>query len=144
MERRGSLTPKQIELVKSSWQKVLPIADTVSELFYSRLFELDPSVRHMFPDDMFGQRRTLIALLGRVVASLHRLDDVLPDIRALGVRHVGYGVRDEHYPTVRAAMLWTLEQGLGDFWTDDLRVAWAEVYGVMGETMKEGAVSDAA
>ena len=133
------MTPEQIELIKSSWSKVLPIADTAADLFYDRLFEIAPQARGLFPEDMAGQKKALLAMLGRVVASLNNLSDIVPQVQDLGVRHIGYGAAPTHYAIVGEALLWTLEKGLGDEWNEDLKNAWATAYGVLSSTMIDAA-----
>jgi hemoglobin-like flavoprotein len=129
----------QIELVQSSFAQVLPIADDAATLFYNRLFELDPSLRPLFRGDMQEQGRKLMAMIGAVVSGLKNLDRIVPGVRALGSRHVAYGVRDEHYDIVGAALLWTLAKGLGEGFTDDVRDAWTTAYTLLATVMKDAA-----
>lgn len=138
------MNPKQIELVQSSFAQVAPIADVAASLFYQRLFELDPSLRPMFRGDMTEQGKKLMTMIGSVVGNLRHLDRLVPGVRALGARHADYGVRDEHYDTVGAALLWTLGQGLGEAFTDDVHDAWAAAYTLLAETMKDAAAEAAA
>jgi hemoglobin-like flavoprotein len=133
------MTPQQIQVVQTTWKMVVPIADTAASLFYDRLFVLDPSLVPMFGNDMAEQRRRLMTMLGVAVTGLTRLDTIIPVLRNLGARHIGYGVKDEHYATVGAALLWTLEQGLGPAFTADARDAWSTAYGIVATTMQEGA-----
>ncbi len=133
------MTPHQIKLVQTSFAQVAPIAATAADLFYGRLFEIAPEVRAMFPDDLSGQKKKLMAMLGTAVAGLSHLDTLLPAVRALGQRHAGYGVRAEQYGPVGAALLWTLEKGLGDGFTAETRDAWATAYQVLSGTMIEAA-----
>jgi hemoglobin-like flavoprotein len=139
------MTPTQIDLIRASWTAVEPIADTAAGLFYGRLFELDPALERLFRrTDMAAQRKVLMQTLTVVVKSLDRLDQIVPAVQALGRRHAGYGVREEHYGTVGAALLWTLEQGLGDGFTDPVRAAWTEAYGTLATVMIEAARSEEA
>jgi hemoglobin-like flavoprotein len=133
------LTLSQIELVQSTFAIIAPIADDAAALFYRRLFEIDPSLRQMFKGDMTDQRRKLMQMLTAAVKGLPRLDRLVPVVEDLGRRHAGYGVKDEHYETVGAALLWTLEKGLGSAFTPDVKDAWTTVYGVLASTMKNAA-----
>ncbi len=133
------MTPEQIELVKTSWAQVVPIADTAAKLFYGKLFELDPALKNLFKGDMTEQGRKLMRMVGTAVNGLDRLDQIVPAVKDLGVRHVAYGVQDEHYDTVGSALLWTLDQGLGDAFTPDVETAWTTVYGLLADTMKSAA-----
>jgi hemoglobin-like flavoprotein len=129
------VTPEQVKLVQDSFAKVAPISETAAVLFYDRLFEVAPAVKSMFPPDMTEQRRKLMATLAVVVNGLSNLESILPAASALAVRHISYGARAEHYPVVGAALLWTLEKGLGDAWTPDLAAAWTTAYGTLSGYM---------
>jgi hemoglobin-like flavoprotein len=132
------MTPEQTLLVQASFAKVAPIASTAADLFYDRLFTLDPSLRPLFKPDMTAQKRALMGMLGVAVAGLDRLDELVPAVQQLGRRHAGYGVTEAHYATVGDALLWTLEQGLGADFTPDTRAAWAAVYTLLAATMQTG------
>src|ERR1700760_4322402 len=129
------MTPDQVKLVQQSFSKVVPIADQAAILFYDRLFEIAPQVKAMFPADMTVQRQKLIAMLAAVVNGLGDLPSILPAASALAKRHVAYGAKAEHYPVVGAALLWTLEKGLGEAWTPDVAAAWTHAYGVLSGYM---------
>jgi hemoglobin-like flavoprotein len=129
------MTPDQVKLVQDSFAKVAPISETAAVLFYDRLFEIAPQVRAMFPADMTEQRRKLMAMLAAVVNGLGNLTSILPAASALAKRHVSYGAKPEHYPVVGAALLWTLEKGLGDGWTPDIAAAWTAAYGTLSGYM---------
>ena len=129
------MTPTQIRLVQESFSKVAPISEQAAVIFYGRLFEVAPSVRALFPDDMSEQRKKLMATLAVVVNGLTDLPAVLPAASALAKRHVGYGAKPEHYPVDGGALLWTLEKGLGEAWTPELAEAWTAAYGLLSGYM---------
>ena len=130
------MNPTDIDLIRTSWSGVEPIADTAAGLFYGRLFELDPAIERLFRrTDMAAQRKILMQTLTVVVKSLDKLEQLVPAVQALGRRHAGYGVRESHYATVGEALLWTLEQGLGASFTPPVRAAWAEAYGILASVM---------
>lgn len=134
------MNAQQRMLIKESWLQVTPIADQAASMFYDRLFEIDPALRPMFKTtDLAVQRKKLVQALGRVIGSIDRIEDVIPTLQDLGRRHVDYGVTDAHYDTVRAALLWTLEKGLGDAWSGDMADAWATAYGAISGVMREAA-----
>lgn len=137
------MTPEKIALVKSSWQQVLPIQKAAAELFYGRLFELDPTLRPLFKGDMAEQGRKLMTMINTVVMSLDRLGPMLGAIEDLGRRHVAYGVTEAHYDTVGSALLWTLETGLGEQFTAPVEAAWTEAYTTLATTMKQAAYAPA-
>jgi len=133
------MTPQQVQLVQTTWEQVVPIADTAAGLFYGRLFELDPSLKPMFKTDIKEQGKKLMTMITVAVRGLNDLGALVPAVEQLGVRHVAYGVKDSHYDTVGGALLWTLEKGLGPAFTPDVKEAWATTYGVLATTMKNAA-----
>jgi nitric oxide dioxygenase len=129
------MTPDQIKAIQDSFAKVAPISEQAAELFYGRLFEIAPSVKPLFRGDMKEQGRKLMATLAVVVNGLSNLEAILPAASALAKKHVDYGVKAGDYAPVGAALLWTLERGLGAHWTADLATAWGTAYGVLSEYM---------
>jgi hemoglobin-like flavoprotein len=142
VDRRGTrvppIPPAQVTELRRSWQLVAPMADEAAELFYARLFELDPSLRALFHTEPAVRRRKLMDALAFIVAYVDRPDDLLPMLAALGARHVGYGVHAEHYATVGEALLWTLDQGLGALRTTEARDAWVATYTFVAAVMGRG------
>ncbi len=135
-----TLTPEHKELVRSTWAMVVPISEVAAGLFYNRLFEVDPSTRPLFSHtNMAEQGKKLMQMIQVAVANLDNLEKVQTAVEHLGRRHVDYGVKDEHYDSVGAALLWTLEQGLGEQFTPEVKEAWAETYGVLATIMKDAA-----
>ena len=138
-----SLTPEQKRLVRSSWALVRPIQEEAARLFYGRLFETDPSTRHLFAhSDMAKQGRMLMQTINIAVSSLDRLEQILPAIEDLGRRHAGYGVTEAHYASVGGALLWTLGQGLGEAFTPEVEQAWAETYRTLASVMQAAAAEE--
>lgn len=133
------MTPRQIELVQSSFSLVEPIIEPAAMMFYDRLFQLDPSLRPMFRTPQAEQARKLAHVLTVVVKSLSRPQQILPAVEELGRRHSNYGVRPEHYATVGAALLWTLQSGLGEAFTPEVRDAWSSAYLFLSSTMQKAA-----
>ena len=133
------MTPAEINLVHDTFRQIARITDQAAALVYARLFELDPSLRPMFRGDMTAQGRELMHVLALAVSSLQNIDAFLPAVRTLGVKHTGYGVREEHYATVGTALVWTLEKGLGPGFTPEVRAAWVKTYTLLADTMKAGA-----
>lgn len=133
------MTPQQIKLVQDSFKHVLPIKAEAATLFYTRLFEDNPELRKLFKDDMEEQGRKLMHVLATVVGSLHRLDEIVPTVKALGRKHGDYGVTDDHYPLVGTALLSTLRQGLGSRFTAEVEDAWATAYSLLAAVMQTAA-----
>lgn len=131
------MTPGQIALVQESWKRLQPIADQAAELFYARLFGLEPSVRPLFRGDRKEQGRKFMAMISLAVSALARPGSIAPAVRALGRRHAGYGVEERHHAVVEAALLWSLKQCLGARFTQETEHAWRAAYGVLATTMKQ-------
>ena len=133
------MTPKQISLVQQSWEKVLPIAPQAADIFYTTLFEMDPSLKALFPKDVTEQGKKLMAMLDTAVKLLDNPDKLIPAVQKLGAKHVEYGTKPEHYDTVGAALLKTLAQGLGKEFTAPVKKAWTAVYQTLATTMIDAA-----
>ena len=132
------MTPDQKTLVQETWKMAEPNADAVAQLFYQRLFALDPAIERLFAgSNMEAQRGKLVQSLRLAVEGLDDLEGLVPVIEDLGRRHVGYGVKVSHYDTVGAALLWTLERGLGQAWTAETKAAWTDVYGLLAGVMQQ-------
>jgi len=136
------LNQQQIHLIRESWQQVLPIKEQAAELFYGRLFTLDPSVKPLFKGKLDYQGDKLMMTLNVIVNSLDNLSEVEGMLQAMGERHIIYGVQAAHYETVGAALIWVLEQGLGDAFTDEVREAWLIAYDLIATTMKKMAYAE--
>ena len=137
------MTNEQIKLVQDSFRQVAPIAETAAQLFYARLFELDPDLELLFKGNLTEQGRKLMQMLTLAVSSLDRMEQLLPVVRSLGTRHVSYGVRDKDYDTVGKALLWTLRKGLGEAFTPDVELAWTNVYTTLASAMQSGSPAEA-
>ena len=135
------MTPEQITLVQSSYERVGPELPALAARFYQELFARDPALRPLFTTDMAVQKVRFADKLTELVQSIPRLDELLAHTRALGVRHVGYGVRVADYKTVGEALLAALAAVLGDSFDAQTREAWYIAYNLMAETMLEGAAS---
>lgn len=125
----------QIRLVQKTFEKVKSISEAAAELFYNRLFELNPSLKALFKGDMKTQGRMLMQMIDFAVNGLDKPDTILPTIQDLGKRHVGYGVKEEYYETVGEALIWTLERGLGQDFNQDVKEAWVAAYKLLSDTM---------
>jgi hemoglobin-like flavoprotein len=133
------MSPEQVQQVQQSYARLSPMADQVAELFYARLFELDPSLRKLFRGDIKRQGMMLMSMIGAAVRGLSDANALIPVLTALGRRHTGYGVVEAHYVTVGQALVWTLEKGLGAAFTAEMRNAWVAAYTLMATVMKQGA-----
>ncbi|MEO1321383.1 MAG: globin family protein [Pseudomonadota bacterium] len=134
----------QIALVEQSFAKILPIKEAAAELFYGRLFEIAPDVKPMFKGDIKAQGLKLMGALTFVVNGLRKLDAVVPTAQELAIGHVGYGVKAEHYAPVGEALIWTLEQGLGEAFTEDVEAAWLSAYTLLSGVMVDAAYQEVA
>ena len=147
------LTDEQKATITENWRLVLPIQDTVADLFYRRLFQLRPTYKRLFGEDMASQKQKLLQMLAFVVRSLQWggaswSDDVAPDddlflvLLALGRRHSNlYEIPDEAYEPVLDSLLWALDYGLGKVFDEDASVAWTQAMVLISNTMILGRYS---
>jgi hemoglobin-like flavoprotein len=133
------MTPEQIKLVQRTWRAVLPVGDTAAELFYGKLFSLDPGLRRLFKNDMVETGRNLTAMISVAVGMLHKPERIVLAVRQLGERHAGYGVERRHYELVGTSLIWALEKCLGEAFTPEVKAAWLAIYAFLAETMLIGA-----
>lgn len=129
------MTPEQTALVQASFAKVAPIADTAATHFYDDLFLRNPALRPLFKADLTEQKQKLMAMLGTVVANIGQWEKLAPAVHALGRRHLAYGIRQADYDTVGAALIATLEKGLGADFTPEVRAAWLACYDAVATEM---------
>jgi hemoglobin-like flavoprotein len=133
------MTARQVHLVQSTWEQVVPIADQAAAMFYKRLFELDPELKPMFKSDIKEQGKKLMQMITMAVRGLNDLPKLVTVVEDLGKRHVGYGVRHRDYDVVGTSLLWTLEQGLGGAFTPEVKDAWTLTYQTLASVMQKAA-----
>lgn len=131
------MTPEQVDLAQRTWRAVLPVGDTAAELFYGKLFSLDPTIQSLFRDDMREQGRNLTAMISVAVGSLSRPEKIMRAVQQLGKRHAAYGVEPRHYELVGVALIWMLEHVLAGDFTPEVREAWTAVYDLLATTMQD-------
>ncbi len=130
------MTPAEIHIIKTTWKIFRSISPAVvGDVFYSKLFTENRSLRKMFPVQMEAQYRKLVDMLNSIVLHLDDMDSVAPEIKAMAVRHTAYGVRPAHYKIVGDALLWTLQQGLGRDWNANVEAAWRKCYTTLATIM---------
>ena len=130
------MTTQQIQHVKSTWAMVATLdAEVVGGLFYNRLFEIAPQIRPMFRAPIPEQSKKLLTMIGYVINKLDKLEDIIDEVAKLAQRHVQYGVEPAHYAIVADALLWTLEKGLGEHWTTEVKEAWVLCYTTLAQAM---------
>ncbi|SRR6185503_12916859 len=121
----------QIALVQKSWKEVLIFQDAAAQLFYTRLFALDPAFA-ILPGEIREQGRKLVAMMTVAVNGLARIETLVPVIEVLGRRHSGPA-------TVAGALLWMLQKGLGKAFTPETKQAWQIACGILEARTLEAA-----
>ena len=129
------LTSKQIELVGNSWDYVLRNSREAGTVFYKKLFEIDPGIRQLFKGEIHVQSQKLVAMITVAVHELNNLEEIIADVKTLGVRHQQNSVKPEHYASMAVALLWTIENALGKEWNNEVKEAWMAVYTTLAKTM---------
>jgi hemoglobin-like flavoprotein len=116
-------------VIRESWMQLVPLRRTAAQLFYERLFEIDPSARPLFDGkSMDVQQEKFLQTLDLLVQMLDYPANIIHELQALARRHGLYGVSTEQYASVGAALLWALENALGSEWTPETQRAWSELY----------------
>jgi len=130
---------RKIMLVQQSFEKVAGMGIRAAEIFYAELFAIDPSLRSIFKGSMQEQHKKLLSALDLVVRSLHAPEKIFSSVEKLGVKHLEYGVRPEHYTYVGNALLRTLKKALGREFTPELCDAWTDAFRMLARIMKDAA-----
>ena len=131
------LSENQNLVVRECFRIITSAGDGGAVLFCERLRELDPSMERLFRDAMFEQA---VALIERLTAAVERFDDLEPlgpVVCDLVRRRMLYEVANRHYDSLGTALLRALEHGLSDGFTSETKEAWATIYGLAAETMKQ-------
>jgi hemoglobin-like flavoprotein len=129
------MTRDQVRLVRASFSEILPVRTQAAAMFHQRLFQTEPQLRGLFPEDGAAQGDRLISAIKFVVGRLDRFRSIIPVVQELARRHADQGVQDKHYQVVGEALIWTLETSLAEAFTREVRKAWVEVYGMIAEAM---------
>ncbi len=130
------MTNEQVKIIRNTWRSLQGIdATLLGDVFYSRLFLKEPSLRKMFQVPREIQAKKLIDMLDMIVSRLDRLNEVSENIKQLGQRHVGYGVKPKHYEEVGKALLWSISKGLGKDWNPEVEAAWTACYALLTDAM---------
>lgn len=115
-----------------------PLSSTYSPIafffdtFYTRLFEVAPSVRPLFKSNMKTQGRALVRMLDAALNLLSEPEQLHAALTSLALRHLAYGVEAAQYATVGEVLLYALEKCLGpELWTPDVALAWLTTYSLM-------------
>jgi hemoglobin-like flavoprotein len=133
------VTARQRALIRSSWDLMRPKAIHVADLFYDRLFELDPSLEALFPEDLTAQRPRFMKAVAAAVAGLDDLDALRPTLLDLGRQNLSQGIQSGHYDTLGKALLWTFEQSLAEDFTPPMKEAWAALHAEVSRAMRDAA-----
>jgi len=137
------MTREQIITVKKSWRLFRQVSpQLLGGVFYEKLFAEHPNLRRMFRTPIDTQSEKLVDMLNVIVFHLDKLDTLSDEVEGLAQRHLSYGVKREHYRYVGDALAWTIRQGLGNDWNEEVEAAWKACYdhlsGLMLGTLKTG------
>ncbi|NES68303.1 MAG: hypothetical protein F6K24_25235, partial [Okeania sp. SIO2D1] len=130
----------KIEIIEKSFEKIKLDANEFAASFYENLFAEYPEVKPLFANtDIQKQQKKLLDALILIVENLRHPEILKEVVQALGTRHINYGVLQQHYPLVGKALLKTLKQYLGEYWTPEVKAAWIYAYRGMAKLMLQGA-----
>jgi len=125
------MTPDQVDLIKKSFDAMLPMRRDIADLCYSRLFELAPDARDLFPSDMERQWMKLMDMIAALVASLDERPLFQSLVTNSGRQHARFGVQPSHYAAMGEALMWSLECKFGPSFTPELRESWRALYAMV-------------
>jgi hemoglobin-like flavoprotein len=127
---------RDIKLVQETFNKVAHVENFAAKILYNRLFELDPKLMPLFPQDMNEMEEKFIKTLGLIVLGLARIYEVTPFLEDLARRHKDYGVKYEDYDTLGDALIYTLQKVLGEEFTPEVKAAWVHAYTIIARIMR--------
>ncbi len=129
------LTPEQKRLIRVSFLRVEPALELVAQLFFLKLFRLDPSLRKKFSGPVDVQARKFAAGAKLAMISLGHEDGLAPTLKLLGARHRQIGIRTRHYRTMSRALVWTMERSLEKEFDRDTKDAWTTLLAYFTKVM---------
>ena len=131
---------RYIWLAQTTWDQLLPISEKFSDLLLHRLRETDPATG-LSDFDPEEHRRKLMGTIDTTVSCLNDLWSLLPELDSLRRSQALYDVNAHSSGRFGEALLWTLEQGLGDAFTPEVKQSWTEVCRVMTAAAERTAVA---
>ena len=133
---------EQRQIIHATYQRASQRNDEMMQVFFERLFELDPSLEPLFDGGTNRMRDKFLQTIGTLVASVELFDKAVPSIRQIGIRHLGYRVEPEHYAAVKSALLYSLAHVLNEDYTPEVEAAWEALYEIIARIAREAAYSD--
>jgi len=133
------MTPEQIDLVRKSFDALWPFRQKLAAQFYGRFFELAPDARRLFTSDLDKQQLKLMDAIAAIVGALDQREMFQSIISHTGRKHAEFGVREEDFVAFGDALLWGLQQQLGQAFTPELRQAWVVLYDAVQSEMMRAA-----
>ena len=130
------MTSMQIDQVQSAWQKVMPFRKDIAGLFYKRLFEIEPELSMVFKGDMHDYVKNIMFMIDLAILNLGQLEKVMPMLQEMANKYVQSGMKVDSN-AVRNTLISTLEQHLGETFTEDIRSDWIQAYDVLVGVMKD-------
>ncbi len=137
----GFLDDDQVREVRRTFDLLADQGTAPIELFYQRLFQRVPHVRHLFHGDEGRQARKFLQSLRVIVSALHTPMKHVAVLQGLGERHEGYGVEPEHYQIVGETLIGVFADRLGADFTSEARRAWERAFELMATIMTRGAAA---
>ena len=133
------MRPDQIACIREAFDRLWPVNRRFADLFYARLFELDPTARTLFRGDLEVLKTKLLSMLATIVGAADRPEIFDLVVEDLGRRHALFGVTPAQYSAVGEALIWSLGEALGPALTQSRREAWSDFYKVVQLSMLRGA-----
>ena len=129
---------RDVIIVDDFWNLILPMKEKITDSFYSKLFTLDDSIKPMFKIDLGVQGLKLTDTLTFIIKHMGNIEDTIPIVKELGVKHLDYGTKPYHYELVLEALIFSFEKHLEEKFTTDMRLCWIKLYKFLSELMMLG------
>jgi nitric oxide dioxygenase len=123
-----SLSPKTIEVVKSTAAPVAANAQAITTRMYEILFADFPETKVLFEGSNPDQHKKLAMAISAYAANIDNLTMLSMAVEKMASTHVLKKIKPEHYPMVGTSILKAIKDVLGDTATDEVLDAWKEAY----------------
>ena len=129
----------RLDRLETSFQLLAPRGPELVDRFYAHLFSENPGVRPMFPKDMSGQKKKLLASLVLIIQNIRKTEALIEPLKEMVRRHVEYGTQPAHYPIVRDSLIGVMQDMAGSAWNQQLTEDWTAALNLVAGVMLEGA-----
>ena len=141
------MTPSQFKALKQSYISMQPFVQEFGEVFYTRLFVIDPALRKMFRGDLKAQHAKFMKVVAEIVklrihsfpvTETENAEAAIPGAYWGGMLHGGFGCTHADFVTMGNALIWALANTPSFSLTEEELGAWRFAYDTLARAMKDG------